>query len=81
MVLQNKTCYKSRIESFSRFVISVETPSYGDFLFQSLSVGSHLISIPTKGNTKEHKKTNREPLKKPTNDIPQPESFPPTEEL
>ena len=42
---------------------------------------SHLISILTKGNIKEHKRTNQEPLKKPTNDIPQPESFPPTEEI
>ena len=32
-------------------------------------------------NIKEHKRTNPEPLKKPTNDIPQPESFPPTEEI
>ena len=30
---------------------------------------------------KEHKKTNQEPSKKPTNDIPQPESFSPTEEI
>ena len=41
---------------------------------------SHLISILTKGNTKEHKRKNQEPLNKPTNDIPQPESFSPTEE-
>ena len=45
-----------------------------------LFIISHLISILTKGNTKKHKRTNQEPLKKPTNDIPQPESFPPTEE-
>ena len=30
---------------------------------------------------KEHKRTNQEPLKKPTYDIPQPESFPPTEKI
>ena len=30
---------------------------------------------------KEPKKTNQEPSKKPINDIPQPESFPPTEEI
>ena len=42
---------------------------------------SHLISILTKGNIKEHKRTNQETLKKPTNDIPQPGSFPPTEEI
>ena len=42
---------------------------------------SRLISIPTKGKIKENKKTNQEPLKKSTNDIPQPESFPPTEEI
>ena len=46
-----------------------------------LFIISHLISIPTKGNKKEHKRTNQEPLTKPTNDIPQPESFPPTEEI
>ena len=48
---------------------------------ESLFIISHLISILTKGNIKEHKRTNQEPLKKPTNDIPQPESFPPTEEI
>ena len=43
---------------------------------------SHLISILTKkGNIKENKRTNQEPSKKPTNDSPQPESFPPTEEI
>ena len=46
-----------------------------------LIIISHLISFLTKGNIKEHKKANQEPLKKPTNDIPQPESFPPTEEI
>ena len=46
-----------------------------------LFIISPLISILTKGNIKEHKRTNQEPLKKPTNDIPQPESFPPTEEI
>ena len=30
---------------------------------------------------KEQKRTNQEPSKKPTNDIPKPESFPPTEEM
>ena len=35
----------------------------------------------TNGNIKEHKRTNQEPLKKPTNDIPRPESFPPREEI
>ena len=44
-------------------------------------INSHLISILTKGNIKEHKRTNQESLKKPTNDIPQPQSFPPTEEI
>ena len=42
---------------------------------------SHLISILRKRNIKEHKRTNQETLKKPTNDIPQPESFPPTDEI
>ena len=45
-----------------------------------LFIISHLISILTKGNTKEHKKTNQEPSKKSTSDTPKPESFPPTEE-
>ena len=39
------------------------------------------LSILTKRNIKEHKKTNQGPPKKLTIDIPQPESFPPTEEL
>ena len=42
---------------------------------------SHLISILTKGNIKEHKKTNQEPPKKSTIDTLKPESFPPTEEM
>ena len=46
-----------------------------------LFIISHLIPILTKWNIKEHKRTNQETLKKPTNDIPQPESFPPTEEI
>ena len=48
---------------------------------QSLFIYSHHISILTKGNIKEHKKTNQESPKKPTIDIPKPESFPPTEEI
>ena len=46
-----------------------------------LFIISHLISIVSKGNIKEHKRTNQELLLKPTNDIPQSESFPPTEEI
>ena len=42
---------------------------------------SHRNSILTKEIFKERKKTNQEPLKKPTNDIPQPKSFPPTEKI
>ena len=42
---------------------------------------SHRISILTKENIKERKKTNQEPLKKPTYDISQPKSFPPTEKI
>ena len=42
---------------------------------------SHLISVLTKGNTKEHQKTNQEPSKKSTIDTPKPKSFPPTEEM
>ena len=45
------------------------------------SLFPHLISILTKGNTKEHKKTNQDPPKKPTIDTPKQESFPPTEEI
>ena len=37
---------------------------------------SHLISIPTKGNTKEHKKINQELPNKSTIDTPKTESFP-----
>ena len=51
--------------------------SYNELLF----IISHLISILTKGNIKEHKKTNRESPKKPTIDTLKPESFPPTEEF
>ena len=50
--------------------------SHNELLFNI----SHLISVLTKGKIKEHKKTNQEPPKKPTIDIPQTESFPPTEE-
>ena len=46
-----------------------------------LFIVSHLISILTKGNIKEHKRTNQESSKKPTNDTPHPESFSPTEEI
>ena len=46
-----------------------------------LLIISHLISIFTKGNTKNHKKTNQEPPKKSTIDTPNAESFPPTEEI
>ena len=42
---------------------------------------SHLLSLLTNGNTKEHKKTKQELSKKAKNDIPQPQSFRPTEEL
>ena len=51
--------------------------SHNEILF----ISSHLISILTEKNIKEHKKTDQEPPKKPTNDIPQPECFPPTEEI
>ena len=51
--------------------------SHNELLF----IISHLISIPPKGNTKEHKKTNREPPKNSTIDTPKPENFPPTEEM
>ena len=50
--------------------------SYIELIF----IISHLISILTEGNIKEHKKTNQESPKKPTIDIIKPERFPPTEE-
>ena len=59
------------------YAIAKKGYSHNELLF----IISHLISIITEGNIKEHKKTNQEPLKKPTNDIPQPESFPSTEEI
>ena len=51
--------------------------SHNEFLF----IISHLISILTKVNTKEHKTKNQEPPKKSTIDTPKPEGFPPTEEI
>ena len=59
------------------YAIAKKGHSNNEFFFNI----SHLISIPTKGNIKENKRTNQEPLKKPIKDIPQPESFPPTEEI
>ena len=64
-------------EKFYYYAIAKKGYSKNELLF----IISHLISILTKGNIEEHKRTNQEPLKKPTNDIPQPESFPPTEEI
>ena len=42
---------------------------------------SHLLSLLTNGNHKEYKKAKQESLKKTKNDIPQPQSFRPTDEL
>ena len=42
---------------------------------------SHLLSLLTNGNTKKHKKTKQESPKKTKNDIPQSQSFRPTNEL
>ena len=42
---------------------------------------SHLLSLLTNGNTKKHKKTKKESPKKTKNDIPEPQSFRPTDEL
>ena len=42
---------------------------------------SHLLSLLTNGNQKKHKKTKQESPKKNKNDIPQPQSFRPTDEL
>ena len=44
-------------------------------------INSHLLSLLTNGNHKEHKKTKQESPKKTKNDIPQPHSFRPTDEL
>ena len=53
------------------YAIAEKGNSNNELLF----IISRLISILTKGNIKEHKRTKQEPLKKPTNDIPQPEFF------
>ena len=42
---------------------------------------SHLLSLLTNGNHKEHKTTKQESPKKTKNDIPKPQSFRPTDEL
>ena len=42
---------------------------------------SHLLSLLTIGNPKEHKKSKQESPKKTKNDIPQPQNFRPTDEL
>ena len=42
---------------------------------------SHLLSLLTNGNHKEYKKAKQESPKKTKNDIPQPQSFRPTDEL
>ena len=47
--------------------------SHNELLF----IISHLISILTNGNTKDHKKTNPGHPKKPTIDTRQPKVFPP----
>ena len=59
------------------FAIAKKGYSNNELLF----IIYHLISILTKGNIKEKKRTNQEPSKKSTNDLPQPESIPPTEEI
>ena len=51
--------------------------SYNELLF----IISHLISILTKGNSKDNKNTNQEPSRKSTKDIPTRESFPLTDEI
>ena len=42
---------------------------------------SHLLSLLTNGNHKEYEKAKQESPKKTKNDIPQPQSFCPTDEL
>ena len=51
--------------------------TYNELVF----IISHLISVLAKGNAKEHKLINPQNSKNTTNDIPKPESFPPTEEI
>ena len=51
--------------------------SYNDIIF----IISHLLSLLIKRNNKEHKKTKHDSPKKTKIDIPQPQSFIPTEEL
>ena len=55
------------------YAIAKKGYSHNELLF----IISQLISILTKGNTKEHKKINQEPPKKSTIDTPKPENFPP----
>ena len=59
------------------YALGKKVYSHNELLF----IISHLISILTKGNTKEHKKTNQDPPNKLTIDTPKPEIFPPTEEM
>ena len=60
------------------YAIAEKGYSHNEIVF----IISHLISILTKRNTRDHKPINQEqPSKKPTIDTPKPESFPPTEEI
>ena len=59
------------------FVITKKGYSYNELTFNI----SHLLSIPIKRNNKEHKKIKHDSPKKTKTDIPQPQSFFPTEEV
>ena len=60
-------------EKSSYYALAKKGYSHNELLF----LISHLISILTNRNTREHKKTNQEPPRKSTIDTPKPESFPP----
>ena len=59
------------------YAITKKGYSYSELIFNI----SHLLSILIKGNNEEHKKIKHDSPKKTKTDIPQPQSFFPTEEL
>ena len=59
------------------YAITKKGYSYNELIF----ISSQLLSLLIKGNNKEHKKIKHDSPKKTKTDIPQPQSFLPTEEL
>ena len=59
------------------YAITKKGYSYNELIF----IISHILSLPIKGNNTEHKKIKHDSPKKTKTDIPQPQSFFPTEEL